>query len=316
MPLNSDHDASVRSGPITLPVTIVGGYLGSGKTTLINHVLNHANGRKYAVLVNDFGELAIDAQLIESVEGDVINLSGGCVCCSYGNDLTRALMQLEITSIDQVVIEASGVALPDAIAGSLSLLSAFRVSAIVVLADSSSVARQLLDRYIADTIDRQLAAADLILINKTDLTGEKETSQIKNLLQQRYPSARLLKTSQAEYPLGLFLIDCSSNHLPQDMVTDFQVSHSTDLYNTFTLELTGSFDANDLATKLACIEPGLLRVKGFVRDRNNQLQLIQIVGKRWAVHKAPQGAIEGLVCIGLSSDKHTAHSVAMHVGLT
>ena len=104
-----------------LPVTVVGGYLGSGKTTLINNLLNSADGHRYAVLVNDFGELSIDAQLIEKQDGNVISLSGGCICCSYGNDLTSALLELKTDTIDQVVIEASGVALPGSIVG-LSLI--------------------------------------------------------------------------------------------------------------------------------------------------------------------------------------------------
>ena len=104
---------------------MVGGYLGSGKTTLINQWLRQANGQRLAILVNDFGDLPIDADLIESEDGDVINLSGGCVCCSYGNDLTMALIDLLELSPrpDHVVLEASGVALPGAVAASLGLIS-------------------------------------------------------------------------------------------------------------------------------------------------------------------------------------------------
>ena len=76
---------------LPLPVTVLGGYLGAGKTTVLNHLLRHAGGRGIAVLVNDFGEIAIDAALIESREGDVLALAGGCVCCSIGGDLVRAL---------------------------------------------------------------------------------------------------------------------------------------------------------------------------------------------------------------------------------
>jgi len=93
-----------------LPVTIVGGYLGSGKTTLVNHLLRNANGVRIAVMVNDFGELPIDADLIEAQDGDVISLSGGCICCSYGDDLSLSLQKLRAqpTLPDHIVIEASG----------------------------------------------------------------------------------------------------------------------------------------------------------------------------------------------------------------
>lgn len=305
---------SVVSGNAALPVTIVGGYLGSGKTTLINHVLNSATGCRYAVLVNDFGELAIDAQLIESEKGDVISLSGGCVCCSYGNDLTSALLQLDTTTIDQVIIEASGVALPGAIAGSLSLLSAFMVSSIVVLVDSTSVEEQSSDRYLADTIGRQLAAADLVLINKIDLLDEQQAEQVKDWVRKHYPSARIVVTSHANYPLDLFLLEHSVNHAYADEIK-INESHATSIYTTFTIDVEGKYDVPELAAKLANAEPGLLRVKGFVRDLDNCIQLIQIVGKRWTVQQAPAKVKEGLVCIGLSSDKITCESISSIVEL-
>ncbi|MCG6953324.1 MAG: GTP-binding protein, partial [Betaproteobacteria bacterium] len=107
-----------------LPVTVIGGYLGAGKTTLVNHLLRHAGGKRLAVLVNDFGELPIDADLIESQNDAVISLAGGCLCCSFGSDLLGAVNSLtrRVPRPDQLLIEASGVALPDAIAASLSLL--------------------------------------------------------------------------------------------------------------------------------------------------------------------------------------------------
>ena len=77
-----------------IPVSVIGGYLGAGKTTLVNHLLRNANGRKLAILVNEFGELPIDADLIEADDGDMISIAGGCICCSYGSDLVGALMEL------------------------------------------------------------------------------------------------------------------------------------------------------------------------------------------------------------------------------
>ncbi|MBL8673866.1 MAG: GTP-binding protein, partial [Rhodospirillales bacterium] len=92
-----------------LPVTVIGGYLGAGKTTLVNHLLRHAGGRRIAVMVNDFGALAVDADLIEAERGDVLDIAGGCVCCSYGSDLMAALMELprRRPDLDHVALEAS-----------------------------------------------------------------------------------------------------------------------------------------------------------------------------------------------------------------
>jgi G3E family GTPase len=93
-----------------IPVTVIGGYLGAGKTTVVNHLLRHAAGRRIAILVNEFGDLPIDQDLIEAEGEDMIAISGGCICCSFGSDLTAALIKLsELTPTpDHVVIEASG----------------------------------------------------------------------------------------------------------------------------------------------------------------------------------------------------------------
>lgn len=121
-----------------LPVTIVGGYLGAGKTTLVNHLLRHADGLRIAVLVNDFGDLPIDADLIESADGDVIALAGGCVCCAFGSDLVGALIALarRAPRPDHVLIETSGVALPGAVARTLTLVAGLERQGVLVVVDA------------------------------------------------------------------------------------------------------------------------------------------------------------------------------------
>lgn len=285
-----------------LPVTIIGGYLGSGKTTLINHLLNSADGCKYAVLVNDFGELSIDAQLIESQDGDVISLSGGCVCCSYGNDLTSALMELNTDNIDQVVIEASGVALPGSIAGSLSLLQGFVTSSVVVLADSSTIETHATDKYLADTIERQLQSADVIAINKVDLSADEQLNRIESRINDNYPSARLIRVSHANYPLGLFVVDTPQSVADRFAGNSAGESHQTSIYTSFVLDLPGEYDVQELAGKLTDKAMGVLRAKGFVRDAGGIMQTLQIVGNRSTVRRAPDGVSAGMVCIGLSAE--------------
>ena len=117
-----------------LPVTVIGGYLGAGKTTLVNRLLRAADGLKLAVLVNDFGATPIDRDLIVSADGDTLEISGGCVCCSYGSDLMDTLMALpeQRPDIERVVLETSGVALPGMVASAVTLLPAYRIDGIVV----------------------------------------------------------------------------------------------------------------------------------------------------------------------------------------
>jgi len=183
-----------------LPTVVIGGYLGAGKTTLVNRLLRHAaslagefgearEDREFrkagecsaggapggplriAVLVNDFGEVSIDADLIVGAEGAVLSLAGGCVCCSFGADLVGALEQVAARAPRPhvVLIETSGVGLPAAVARTAALLPQVRVEAIVVVADACAVRRQAGERYVGSTVRRQLQEADLLLLGKTDL---------------------------------------------------------------------------------------------------------------------------------------------------
>ena len=144
--------------PLTLPVTVIGGYLGAGKTTLINHLLRTANGMRLAVLVNEFGALSIDEDLIEAEQDDIISIAGGCICCSFGDDLSAALMDICAFKPppDHILIEASGVAIPAAIDTSLTVLPGVQSNGIVVLVDAETVKTALEDINIGDTVQRQL----------------------------------------------------------------------------------------------------------------------------------------------------------------
>ncbi len=156
------------------PVTVIAGYLGAGKTTLINACLQTRGERKIAVLVNDFGDINIDAALIESQTDTVLNLAGGCVCCSIGSDFMEALFELAAlpNKFDHVLVESSGVALPLPIAQSIALSQSFEVAAIFVLADHQTIHRHLQDVYVADLVRQQLQQADCILLTKFDLVSE------------------------------------------------------------------------------------------------------------------------------------------------
>ena len=123
-----------------LPVTVIAGYLGAGKTTLVNHLLRHAGGRRLSVLVNDFGKIAIDADLIAARDGDSMTLANGCVCCSIGGDLYRALTRAldRRPRADALVIEASGVAEPARLAEIARAEPDLLLAGIVVLVDARS----------------------------------------------------------------------------------------------------------------------------------------------------------------------------------
>lgn len=278
---------------MSLPITILSGFLGAGKTTLVNHLLRHADGKRLAIMVNEFGALPIDEDLIEAQSDDLISIAGGCVCCSYGNDMTLALMELARMdpAPDHVVLEASGVAIPGAIAGAISLLDGYRCDGIVVLGDAETLRSNAADRYMGDTITRQLSDADLVVLNKCDLVEEKQVNATRAWVELQSPEARIVSSQQAQVApaviLGSFL----------DRVRDASKPHDTPVQSAVINPAPD--DPEKLAKELADKDTGLIRAKGFMRDRAGKQYLVQTVGRRWAVALSDQTRPDAIVCLGL-----------------
>lgn len=291
-----------------LPVTVIGGYLGAGKTTLVNHLLRQAGGRRLAVLVNDFGALPIDADLIEGQDGEVLSLAGGCICCSFGSDLMGALMQLPARRPppDHVLLEASGVALPGTVAASLTLLGAVALDAVVVLADAESVRAQAADRYLADTIERQLRAADLVVLNKLDLVDAQAHSALHAWLATMAPGATRIDAVRAQLPreavLGIELAPGRARAAHSLSSATLRQPASADaLFERIETHLRQRVDARTLADALADPALGVVRAKGILRDRDGSMVALQVVAARAGIEAlhAATAADGRLVCIGL-----------------
>ncbi len=184
-----------------IPVTVVGGYLGAGKTTLVNHVLRTSDER-IAVIVNDFGEISIDEDRIVAAEGDKLTLANGCICCTLADGFAAALMQIRSagTPPARLLIEASGVTDPAQIAA-YGHTPGLRLDAVVVVADAEQVQRLAEDRWVADTVRRQLAAADLLVLNKIDLlTSTTDVDELCDWLHDTSPRAAVVRARQAAVP--------------------------------------------------------------------------------------------------------------------
>ena len=195
------------STPAALPCIVLGGWLGAGKTTLVNHLLRHAQGRRIAVAVNDFGDVSIDADLIEGADGSVLSLAGGCICCAIGSDLfsgLRAIVARE-PAPDILLLETSGVALPAAVARTARLVPGIDVQGTVVLFDSQAGQEHLADRYIADTVAQQVDDADLILLSKVDLVAPSVRLQARSWLASRVPQTPVVEMSQGKIEPELLL---------------------------------------------------------------------------------------------------------------
>ena len=281
---------------MTLPITILGGYLGSGKTTMVNHLLRHADGLRLAVLVNEFGALPIDRDLIVAEDEDIISIAGGCVCCSYGNDLTLALLDLAKLdpAPDHVLLESSGVALPGAIAASVSLLGDYALDGVVVLADAETIRAQARDAYVGDTIERQLCDADLVVLNKTDLIADTDRTETEAWVKTVNPDAEIIGASFGQVPPTILL----QSFLSRDRGDDARDTHRIDAFRTVALAIDHAVDADRLAKGLSSAELGLVRAKGFVRTPDGSMMTIQVVGRRSTVSPMLDTASTGLVAIG------------------
>jgi len=284
-----------------VPTTLISGYLGAGKTTLVNSLLRQSAGRRLAVLVNDFGTLPIDADLIEAQDGNLVNISGGCICCSYGDDLTAALLEMTQSgrAIDHFLIETSGVALPKPITQTLMLLPGILVNGIVTLADAQRVRECAGDKYMGDTIHGQLAVADIVILSKVDLVPDQEAADTIGWLVGISPRAQVLSSERGDLPAEAILGEASVDEPRSDFMRF--VRHGT-RYETINFESEHPADVGALADALTARALGLLRAKGFVKAPDGKLSAVHVVGDQRTIEPAPPwvSGASRLVCIGLA----------------
>lgn len=308
----------VSQASIPVPVTIIGGYLGAGKTTLVNHLLRHADGIRFAVLVNDFGDLPIDADLIESQDDNVISIAGGCVCCSFGSDLISALFELRDMEPrpEHLLVEASGVALPGSIAESVSLVADFKLDSVVVLADAETVHERSQQTYSADTISRQLSCTDLILLNKSDLPTTKDLEATEIWIKSEFPNAACLRTQGADVPLSLLTgRGAPPRHGGERPVwRNGEFSHHP-RYGSAVFEFPAGVDPTAIAKQLAHADSNLLRSKGYLESSDGAIFVVQTVGRRFEVRQADY-EIEnaGRVVVITAQEREALRQLAEKIG--
>ncbi len=193
-----------------VPVTLLTGFLGAGKTTLLNRILNGQHGLRVGVLVNDFGAINIDAELVAGVEENTINLTNGCVCCEIRDDLVHSLEQLltRVDAIDYVLLEASGVADPEGIVMTFldqKYEGLLRLDSITCIVDAEAVFAHGDNAALSMLKMRQIGFADLVVLNKVDLVGPVHIEVIKEWIGQHLNRIRIVEAIRCDVPLEILL---------------------------------------------------------------------------------------------------------------
>ncbi len=195
----SEHISSDK-----VPVTVLTGYLGAGKTTLLNRILSEPHGKKYAVIVNEFGEIGIDNDLVVGVDEEVFEMNNGCICCTVRGDLVRILdgLMRRKGKFDAIIVETTGLADPAPVAQTFfideNVGRKTRLDAVVTVADAKWLNERLKD---APEAKNQIAFADVILINKTDLVSPEELYEVEARIRGINPYAKVHRTERAQIPL-------------------------------------------------------------------------------------------------------------------
>lgn len=276
-----------------IPFTVIGGFLGAGKTTLLNRLLRGDTGRRFAVMVNDFGALDIDGRLVADHGGDTIALANGCLCCTIGDSLVATLLSLLETPdrFDHIVVEASGVADPGRIADLAVLDPRLIRDGVIVVVDAETARQRAADRRVGDTIARQLAAADLLLLNKIDLADDMQA--LRRWLSTQSP-APALEAKHAEVPIDLlFGLPRLGGSAPAD---------APDAFASWSCEWSEPVERDTVLAMLRTA--GVLRAKGIVRfaDAPTRRSVVHQVGSRLDIADSEpwrEGETSRVVLLGL-----------------
>ena len=272
----SDMQAQTETEAGKIPVTVLTGYLGAGKTTLLNRILTENHGKRYAVIVNEFGEIGIDNDLVVGADEEVFEMNNGCICCTVRGDLIRIMdgLMKRRGKFDAVIVETTGLADPAPVAQTFfmdqDVADAARLDAVVTVADAKWLAERLKD---APEAKNQIAFADVILLNKIDLVSEAELADVEARIRAINPYARLHRTTKCDVEIAQVLERNAFDleriiELEPDFLEEGHHHHHDEEMQSISITLDGEVDPEKFLpwiSQLTQVQgPDILRCKGIV----------------------------------------------------